>query len=238
MLTTLEQVSTLDALTTRVLLDAEYFLRIVEQHQWVIVSIGPEPMHQDTHAPRRACSICRPKRLSTPVEDSANGRRKRLPPGLVGYHRRRLPGVSEPDAIEVRNIRSTSAPLSLTLSMTADHHGQRATPFVLASKTTILDALGAKTSIIIFRSAEGTATTRPCPRRSRGKRRPGSAASATGPTTSSPGARPRIWRRSGRWNTRCTTRHRGTADSQLSRPHRPVYPSARFRPPAPVGPGH
>ena len=26
-----------------------------------------------------------------------------------------------------------------------------------------------------------------------------------------------------------------TADSQLSRPHRPVYPSARFRPPAPVG---
>ena len=57
MLTTLKQVSTLDALTTRVLLGAEYFLRIVEQHQWVIVSIVPEPMHQDTHAPRRACVV-------------------------------------------------------------------------------------------------------------------------------------------------------------------------------------
>ena len=49
--------------------------------------------------------------------------------------------------------------------MTANHHGQRATPFVVASKSTVHDALGAKTLITISRSAEGAATTRPYPRR-------------------------------------------------------------------------
>ena len=118
--------------------------------------------------------------------------------------------------------------------MTADHHGRGTTPFVIAWEATVHDALGAKTSVANISSAEGTATTRPCPRRPRGQRRPGSAASDTGPLLS-PDARPKIWRRSGRWKTRRTTRRRGTADDQLSRPRRPVYPRARFRPSSPAG---
>ena len=52
---------------------------------------------------------------------------------------------------------------------------------------------------------------------------------------SSPHTRPRIWRRFGRWKTQRTTRHRGTADDQLSRTRRPLYPRAQFRPPTPAG---
>ena len=38
--------------------------------------------------------------------------------------------------------------------MTADHHGQGVPVIVAASKSPILDGLGAKTPIVIFRSAE------------------------------------------------------------------------------------
>ena len=135
---------------------------------------------------------------------------------------------------KVRSTRTTSAPLSRIPLMTADHHGRGTTPFVIAWEATVHDALGAKTSVANISSAEGTATTRPCPRRPRGQRRPGSAASDTGPLLS-PDARPKIWRRSGRRTTRRTTRHRGTAHGQLIRPRRPVYPRARFRPSSPAG---
>ena len=148
--------------------------------------------------------------------------------------RRRVSGLRPHNAIEPGNIRTTNAPLSRILSMTADHHGRGTTPFVIAWEATVNDALGAKTSVANISSAEGTATTRPCPRRPRGQRRPGSAASDTGPLLS-PDARPKIWRRSGRWKTRRTTRRRGTADDQLSRPRRPVYPRARFRPSSSAG---
>ena len=81
------------------------------------------------------------------------GLRQRIQTGVC--RRRRVTGLRPHNAIEPGNIRTTNAPLSLILSMTADHHRQRATPFVLASKTAVQDALGAKTSIANFRSAEG-----------------------------------------------------------------------------------
>ena len=91
-----------------------------------------------------------------------------------------------------------------------------AAAFVDASDTTTDCALGATTWITDSRSAEEAATTRPCPRRPQVPTPTGSAASATEPV-SSPGARPRTWRRSGRWKTRCTKRCRSAADTHRSR---------------------
>ena len=51
------------------------------------------------------------------------------------YRRRQLPGLQERHAVQLGNIRSTSAPLSSIHTMTADHHGQRASAFAILLKS-------------------------------------------------------------------------------------------------------